>query len=104
MLCDLLTAKSKQVGSKIGKGAYGSVWQATIVQQGLDIVLKVVFPDPDLNPEETSQPSEEKLTSFRREIEIMSGEGQSSGSLNMLFHILLFIESTDSSLTSSSSG
>ena len=84
MLCDLLTAKSKQVGSKIGKGAYGSVWQATIVQQGLDIVLKVVFPDPDLIPEETSQPSEEKLTSFRREIEIMSVLGEHPNILGLI--------------------
>ena len=36
-----------------------------------DVVLKVVFPDPDLDPDDTSGPSEEKLCSFRREIEIM---------------------------------
>ena len=41
-----------------------------------DVVLKVVSPDPDLDPDDTSEPSEEKLCSFRREIEILSLCGQ----------------------------
>ena len=65
-----------QVSSKIGKGAYGSVWQATVAETGDEVVVKVIFPDPDLDPQESGQPSEEKLSSFRREIEIMSVLGK----------------------------
>jgi len=67
-----------QVAGRIGKGAYGGVWQATVLHTKSDVVVKVVFPDPDLDPEEAAKahPSEEKLSSFRREIEIMSVLGQ----------------------------
>ena len=67
-----------QVAGRIGKGAYGGVWQATVLQNKSEVVVKVVFPDPDLDPDEAAKahPSEEKLSSFRREIEIMSVLGQ----------------------------
>ncbi len=63
-----------QVAGRIGRGAYGGVWQATILENKTEVVVKVVFPDPDLDPEDASKarPSEEKLSSFRREIEVMS--------------------------------
>ena len=64
------------MSSKIGEGAYGSVWQATVAETGDEVVVKVVFPDPDLDPQESEQPLEERLRSFRREIEIMSMLGE----------------------------
>ena len=39
-----------QVAGRIGKGAYGGVWQATVVTTRQEVVLKVVFPDVDLDP------------------------------------------------------
>lgn len=39
-----------QVAGRIGKGAYGGVWQATVVNTREEVVLKVVFPDVDLDP------------------------------------------------------
>jgi len=69
--------KQTQVAGRIGKGAYGGVWQATVLDSRSEVVVKVVFPDPDLDPEESAKtyPSEEKLSSFRREIEVMSITG-----------------------------
>ena len=63
-----------QVAGRFGRGAYGGVWQATILENKTEVVVKVVFPDPDLDPEDArkARPSEEKLSSFRREIEVMS--------------------------------
>eukprot|EP00960_Hanusia_phi_P073599 768050-Hanusia_phi.AAC.2 len=63
-----------EVAERIGKGAYGSVWQATILNNKQDVVVKVVYPDQDLDPEASKEkrPSENMLESFRREIEIMS--------------------------------
>lgn len=54
------------------------MWQATVLDTKSEVVVKVVFPDPDLDPEESAKahPSEEKLSSFRREIEIMSVLGK----------------------------
>lgn len=54
------------------------MWQATVLDGKREVVVKVVFPDPDLDPDEAakSHPSEEKLSSFRREIEVMSVLGQ----------------------------
>ncbi|EKX46074.1 hypothetical protein GUITHDRAFT_44546, partial [Guillardia theta CCMP2712] len=52
-----------QVAERIGKGAYGSVWQATILNNKQDVVVKV---------SKDKRPSENMLESFRREIEIMS--------------------------------
>ena len=43
-----------QVAERIGKGAYGSVWQATILNNKQDVVVKVVYPDQDLDPEVVS--------------------------------------------------
>ena len=80
-----------QVAERIGKGAYGGVWKAKLLLptgghekgreasgRGGECVVKVVFPDPDLDPEEFAKkgPSEEKLESFKREIEVMSVLGE----------------------------
>jgi len=67
-----------QVAGRIGKGAYGGVWQAVVVSTKQEVVLKVVFPDPDLDPESsaTASPTPNQLNSFRREIEILAMVGQ----------------------------
>jgi serine/threonine protein kinase len=44
-----------QVAGRIGKGAYGGVWQATVVSTKQEVVLKVVFPDPDLVREQHAE-------------------------------------------------
>ncbi len=70
---DMYLVSMRKVAGRIGKGAYGGVWQATVLEGNREVVVKVVFPDPDLDPEDAakSHPSEEKLSSFRREIEVM---------------------------------
>lgn len=67
-----------QVAGRIGKGAYGGVWQAVVVSTKQEVVLKVVFPDPDLDPEAaaTASPTPNQLNSFRREIDILAMVGQ----------------------------
>jgi len=69
---------SAQVAGSVGKGAYGGVWRATIVSTKQDVVLKVVFPDPDLDPLDAvkSSPTPNQLQSFKREIEILSIIGE----------------------------
>jgi len=78
-----LTGTHVQVAERIGKGAYGGVWKAKLLAKEAsggegDCVVKVVYPDPDLDPEEFAKkkPSEEKLESFQREIEVMSILGE----------------------------
>ena len=75
-----------KVAGRIGKGAYGGVWQAKVLEDNQDVVVKVVFPDPDLDPEESakSRPSDEKLSSFRREIEVMSVLGRHPNVVSIL--------------------
>ena len=75
------------MAERIGKGAYGGVWKAKLLQydkdlgpeeaMDSDVVVKVVRPDRDLDPEEAakSKPCKEKLASFRREIAVMSELG-----------------------------
>ena len=68
----------QQVANKIGNGAYGGVWQATIIESMEDVVVKVVWPDFDLDPEdvkEHGEATEERLEAFRREIEMMELAG-----------------------------
>lgn len=67
-----------QVVGKVGKGAYGGVWQAKVLSSGQEVVLKVVFPDPDLDPVDTakSNPTPDQLQCFKREIEILSIVGE----------------------------
>ncbi|EKX54679.1 hypothetical protein GUITHDRAFT_53464, partial [Guillardia theta CCMP2712] len=67
-----------QVANKIGNGAYGCVWQATIIESMEDVVVKVVWPDFDLDPDdvkEHGEATEERLEAFRREIEMMELAG-----------------------------
>ena len=47
-------------------------------RDGDEVVFKVVFPDPDLVPQKSEQPLEERLRSFRRKIEMMSVQGELS--------------------------
>ena len=63
---------------RIGKGAYGGVWQATIVSTQQKVALKVVFPDPDLDPREaaSASPTPSQLNSFRREIKLLAAIGE----------------------------
>jgi serine/threonine protein kinase len=42
----LMKCPAWQVSSKIGKGAYGSVWQATVAETGEEVVVKVLSPGP----------------------------------------------------------
>jgi len=72
------TGANAQVAGRIGKGAYGGVWQAVVVSTKQEVVLKVVFPDPDLDPEAaaTACPTPNQLNSFRREIDILAMVGQ----------------------------
>lgn len=71
------THRHGQVAERIGKGAYGGVWKAKLLADESDVVVKVVFPDPDLDPEEAAKarPSRERLESFQREIDVMSRLG-----------------------------
>jgi len=54
------------------------VWQATLLVKNQQVVLKVVFPDPDLDPEEAAKarPTSCQLQSFQREIAILARVGQ----------------------------
>jgi hypothetical protein len=66
------------VAGRIGKGAFGAVWQAVLVKSKKEVVLKVVFPDPDLDPADASNntPTVNQLQSFKREIEILAVIGE----------------------------
>ena len=46
-----------QVAERIGKGAYGGVWQATVLDTKEEVVVKVVWPDADLDPEDAKTES-----------------------------------------------
>jgi|LauGreDrversion2_3_1035106.scaffolds.fasta_scaffold155230_1 hypothetical protein len=46
-----------EVSEKIGKGAYGGVWQATVLDTQQEVVVKVVWPDADLDPEDAKNES-----------------------------------------------
>eukprot|EP00960_Hanusia_phi_P036912 752594-Hanusia_phi.AAC.10 len=50
-----------EVAERIGKGAYGGVWQATVLDTKEEVVVKVVWPDADLDPEDAKTESPGKL-------------------------------------------
>jgi serine/threonine protein kinase len=64
-----------QVGEKIAGGSFGNVWEATVMTSGLEGVVKVPYPDPDLDGEEAcrkfSPPTKSIRESFAREIELL---------------------------------
>eukprot|EP00960_Hanusia_phi_P059014 764050-Hanusia_phi.AAC.3 len=66
-----------EVSDKIGKGSYGTVWQATILSSGQEVVVKVIWPDPDLDPEDAKKesPGEQRRAAFKREIDMMRRVG-----------------------------
>ena len=66
-----------EVADRVGKGAYGGVWQATLLDSKQDVVVKVMWPDPDLDPEDAKHesPGVERRETFKREIEIMRRVG-----------------------------
>ena len=52
----------------IGKGAYGTVWQAHLVDTKEPVVVKVVWPDDDLDPDdvaENGQPIKARMEAFK---------------------------------------
>jgi serine/threonine protein kinase len=63
-----------EVAGRIGKGSYGGVWQAKVLSTSEQVVLKVVFPDVDLDPEDAAKasPTPSQLSSFKREIKILA--------------------------------
>ena len=66
-----------EVADRVGKGAYGGVWQATLLDTKQDVVVKVMWPEPDLDPEDAKHesPGVERRETFKREIEIMRRVG-----------------------------
>ncbi|KAJ1483479.1 hypothetical protein T484DRAFT_1800324, partial [Baffinella frigidus] len=64
-----------EVGEKIAGGSFGNVWEATVMTSGVGGVVKVPFPDPDLDGEEAcrkfSPPTKSIRESFAREIQIL---------------------------------
>jgi len=66
-----------EVSEKIGKGAYGGVWQATVLDTKQEVVVKVVWPDADLDPEDAKveSPGQHRRDAFKREIEMMRRVG-----------------------------
>ena len=66
-----------EVSDKIGKGAYGGVWQATVLDTKQEVVVKVVWPDADLDPEDAKKesPGQHRKDAFKREIEMMRRVG-----------------------------
>jgi hypothetical protein len=50
------------------------VWQAKVFSTAEQVVLKVVFPDVDLDPEDAAKapPTPSQLSSFKREIKILA--------------------------------
>ncbi|EKX54680.1 hypothetical protein GUITHDRAFT_49553, partial [Guillardia theta CCMP2712] len=69
-----------QVFDKIGKGAYGCVWQAKILESSKEVVVKVVWPDADLDPEDSqgASPGNHRREAFKKEIQMMQRVGQHS--------------------------
>ena len=94
--CKLRIFKRKaiEVADCIGKGAYGSVWQAYLLDQQSQeqgardcVVVKVVWPDTDLDPAEVAEygtPIKERMLAFRREIEMMELAGRHPNIINIL--------------------
>eukprot|EP00960_Hanusia_phi_P046055 757591-Hanusia_phi.AAC.2 len=77
----------EKVANKIGSGAYGGVWQATVVDTDKEVVVKVVWPDQDLDPEDFHKngcPTQERLEAFRREIEMMEVAGAHPNIISIL--------------------
>ena len=86
--CKLRVFRRQQieVADCIGKGAYGSVWQAYLLdeqsQERRDVdcvVVKVVWPDTDLDPAEVAEfgtPIRQRMLAFQREIEMMELTGR----------------------------
>ena len=74
----LRTNQTQQVSEKIGKGAYGGVWQATVLDTKQEVVVKVVWPDADLDPEDAKKesPGQHRKDAFKREIEMMRRVGK----------------------------
>jgi hypothetical protein len=68
-----------QVADCIGKGAYGTVWLAYLMDTNQSVVVKVVWPDEDLDPGEVETnglPIRERMEAFQREIEMMEMAGR----------------------------
>ena len=68
-----------EVADCIGKGAYGTVWQASLVDSNQTVVVKVLWPDEDLNPDDVAEnggPIKERMEAFQREIEMMELSGR----------------------------
>ncbi|EKX48387.1 hypothetical protein GUITHDRAFT_60560, partial [Guillardia theta CCMP2712] len=65
------------VAERIGKGAYGGVWQATVLDTKEEVVVKVVWPDADLDPEDAK-------TESPREIAMMKLVGSHPNIVSML--------------------
>ena len=94
--CKLRIFKRKaiEVADCIGKGAYGSVWQAYLLDQQSQeqgardcVVVKVVWPDEDLDPAEVAEygtPIRERMLAFQREIEMMELAGRHPNIINIL--------------------
>ena len=65
-----------QVGERLAGGSFGNVWEATVMTTGTDGVVKVPFPDPDLDGPEAcrkySPPSKSVRESFAREIQLLA--------------------------------
>ncbi|EKX44382.1 hypothetical protein GUITHDRAFT_109830 [Guillardia theta CCMP2712] len=75
-----------EVSDKVGKGAYGGVWQATILESGERVVVKVIWPDVDLDPEDAkkSSPGQHRRDAFKREIEMMKRVGSHPNVIGIL--------------------
>ena len=68
-----------EVADCIGKGAYGTVWLAYLMDTNQSVVVKVVWPDEDLDPGEVETnglPIRERMEAFQREIEMMEMAGR----------------------------
>ena len=66
------------VAERIGKGAYGGVWQATVRETGQAVAVKVIWPDPDLDSADAKResPGEQRRAVFKREIEMLRRIGR----------------------------
>jgi len=65
------------VGRRLGSGSYGTVWEAAFDDQAA-CVVKVLFPDKDLDPEEFKKqptPSIHVVASFKREVAVFTAIG-----------------------------
>eukprot|EP00960_Hanusia_phi_P064482 765803-Hanusia_phi.AAC.3 len=80
VLMPRLLLTNSQVFDRIGKGAYGCVWQAKILESRKEVVVKVVWPDADLDPEDSkdASPGNHRREAFKKEIHMMQRVGQHS--------------------------